>query len=399
MKNTKVIKTGILQTASSNLLETAARLKLDETLTRKLHDPIERIEMTINPVLENGKMVHIKTFIVRHNDALGPSKGGIRMTENVTIDDITGLSMEMTWKCALIGVPFGGGKSGIACDPAKLSAVDKEIIIRSFTRNGRRHIGPEVYIPAPDMGTNQFDMGHIRDCISYSEGISITKGCYVTGKPVILGGIVGRTEATGKGVVFALKAACEKRGMSLQGVKVIVQGLGNVGGIAAREIVKEGAIVVAVEDITGALYNNDGINIPELLDFIAQKGGVKGYPGAKPMPREKFFSYACDILIPAAAGSQITAENAGGIKAKIIAEGANAPTTPEADKILNRRNIFVIPDILCIAGGVFVSYLEYTQETQREQMTLEEVEKRLADRMRDKFNDCLLYTSPSPRDS
>ena len=391
MKDKRIIH-GILQTASENLREAAIRLKLDDSMYRKLKDPTEKIEITINPVLENGKMVHIKTFVVRHNDALGPSKGGIRMTESVTIDDITGLAMEMTWKCALIGVPFGGGKSGIACDPSKLSAVDKEIIIRSFTRGARRHIGPEVYIPAPDMGTNQADMGHIRDCISYSEGISITKGCYVTGKPVILGGIVGRTEATGKGVVFSLKAACGKKGIDLAGSRVAVQGLGNVGGIAAREIVKHGAIIVAAEDITGAVYNSSGIDINALLEYVAKNGGVKGFSGAKPMPNEKFFAVDCDILIPAAAGSQITAGNAGSIKAKIIAEGANAPTTPEGDKILNKKNIFMIPDILCNAGGVFVSYLEYTQETQREQMTLQEVEKRLEDRMNDRFNEVYDYS-------
>jgi glutamate dehydrogenase/leucine dehydrogenase len=382
----------ILGTAAENLRQTAARLKLPEGIHQKLTEPLERIEVTVNPVLSNGKMVHIKTFVVRHNDAIGPSKGGIRMTDSVTVDDVTGLAMEMTWKCSLIGVPFGGGKAGIACNPATLSPVDKETIIRSFTRGSRRHIGPEIYIPAPDMGTNQADMGHIRDCISYSEGVSITKGCYVTGKPVILGGIVGRTEATGKGVVFSVKAACERLGMNLKSARVVVQGLGNVGGIAALEIVKHGAIVVAVEDITGVVVNKAGLDMPALAAHVHKTGGVKGFAGGKAAPREKFFETDCEILIPAAAGSQITEHNASGIRAKIIAEGANAPTTPEGDEILNRRGIFVIPDILCNAGGVFVSYLEYTQETQREQMTLQEVERRLEERMNERFAEVFEYS-------
>jgi len=389
----QAVMSGILGTATENLRQTAARLKLQDQMYRKLADPLERIESTVNPMLSDGKMVHVRTFLVRHNDAIGPAKGGIRMTESVTIDDVTGLSMEMTWKCSLIGVPFGGGKSGIACDPTKLSATDKETIIRSFTRGARRHIGPEVYIPAPDMGTNQSDMGHIRDCISYSEGISITKGCYVTGKPVILGGIVGRTEATGKGVVFSLKAACERLNMRLKGARVAVQGLGNVGGVAALEVVKQGALIVAVEDIAGAVEDSNGLDIAAIMEHVKRTGSIKGFSGGKPLPREKFFETDCDILIPAAAGSQITEKNAASIKAKIIAEGANAPTTPGGDEVLNKRDIFVIPDILCNAGGVFVSYLEYTQETQREQMTLQVVEKRLEERMNDRFAEVFEYGS------
>ena len=390
MKQT--IKPGsILGTAAENLRQTAARLKLSDGMYRKLADPQEKIEVTTNPMLSSGKMAHVQAFVVRHNDAIGPAKGGIRMTGSVTLDDVAGLAMEMTWKCSLIGVPFGGGKAGIACDPATLAPVDKETIIRSFTRGARRHIGPEIYIPAPDMGTNQTDMGHIRDCISYSEGISITKGCYVTGKPVILGGIVGRIEATGKGVVFAIKAACDRLGLILQGARVAVQGLGNVGGTAAIEIVKQGAIVVAAEDVTGVVVNKAGLDVPALAAHIRQTGGVKGFAGGKPAPRGKFFETDCDILIPAATGSQITERNALGIRAKIIAEGANAPTTPEGDEILNHRGVFVIPDILCNAGGVFVSYLEYTQETQREQITLQEVERRLEERMNDRFAEVFEY--------
>ncbi len=380
-------KDTILDTAIHNFRQAANRLNLDEPIYQKLLTARERIEVNINPALSGNKAANIKTFVVRHNDALGPAKGGIRMTPEVSLDDITGLAMEMTWKTSLIGVPFGGGKAGICVEPAQLAPADKEVIIRSFTRGVRRHIGPEIYIPAPDMGTNETDMAHIRDCVSYSDGISITKGCFVTGKPVILGGIVGRKEATGKGVVYTILAMCEKLGTDIREMRIAIQGFGNVGSVAAEQIVGCGAKLVAVADIFGAVINPDGMDMQELLKHYRKTGTVKGFKKAIKLDRDKIFEVDCDILIPAAAGSQITIENAGKIKANVIAEAANAPTTPQADEILNKRRIFVIPDILCNAGGVFVSYLEYTQETQREQMTLEQVESRLAERMKNRFND------------
>lgn len=378
---------GILQTAQHNFEMSAKRLGLDESIQHKIADPRERIEITLSPILPNGKVITVKAFVVRHSEALGPSKGGIRMTPEVTLDDVTGLSMEMTWKTALIDVPFGGGKSGIKADPMKLSPSEKEVIIRSFTRGAKRHIGPEIYIPAPDMGTNELDMAHIRDCISYSEGISITKGCFVTGKPVIMGGIVGRREATGKGVVQTVLAMCNKIGVDVKDMRVAIQGFGNVGSISAAEIAKRGAKVVAVADICGGVADSEGLDIETLIEHAKKKGCIKNFKGTEAFDGSRIFDIDCDILIPAATGSQITAKNAGKIKAKFIAEGANAPTTPEGDAILKKRHIPVIPDILCNAGGVFVSYLEYTQETQHEQMTLAEVERRLSDRMKKRFNE------------
>ncbi len=377
----------ILRTSLHNFESAAERLGLDESVRRRVLGPKEKVEVAINPVLPNGETANVKVFVGRHNDAIGPAKGGIRMTPDVTLDDITGLAMEMTWKTSLIGVPFGGGKSGIRFDPASISADAKEIIIRSFTRGVRRHIGPELYIPAPDMGTTEADMAHIRDCISYSEGTSITNGCFVTGKPVVLGGIVGRREATGKGVVYAVLAMCEKLGLDIGSTRVVVQGFGNVGSVAAAEIARHGAKVVGVADLSGGVANADGMDIDALHEHCSQSGTVAGFAGATEIDKDEVFGLDCDILIPAAAGSQITEENADSIRAKIVAEGANAPTTPQADEILNRRGVLVIPDILCNAGGVFVSYLEYTQETQREQMTLAEVEQRLADRMRQRFGE------------
>ena len=376
---------GILQTALWNVQQAASRLGLDEDLTRRIIEPVEQIRMAIHPQVANGEMLHVRVFVVRHNDVLGPSKGGIRMTDTVNLNEITGLAMEMTWKTALIGVPFGGGKSGIRCD-TKLKPTEKEILIRAFTRGMRRHMGPEIYVPAPDMGTNESDMGHIRDCISYSEGTSITAGCFVTGKPVVLGGIVGRREATGQGVVATIATACQRLNLSVSNLRVAVQGFGNVGSVAALVIAKQGATVVAVSDITGATFHKDGLDIPKLAEHVKTTGGVKGFAGGKDVSLDEMLEADCDVLIPAAVGSAITEENAGRIRAKIIAEGANAPLTPSADDILNDRNAFIIPDILCNAGGVFVSYLEYTQETQRDQITRDEVELRLKDRMTSTFD-------------
>ena len=385
--NMKQFADSILQTSLYNFEMVAKRLNLDEAIRRKVLEPKEKIEMNIDPVLPDGKVTNVKVFVVRHNDALGPAKGGIRMTPDVTLDDVTGLAMEMTWKTSLIGVPFGGGKSGIRFDPAPLSPNAKEVIIRSFTRGARRHIGPEIYVPAPDMGTNEMDMAHIRDCISYSEGTSITNGCFVTGKPVILGGVVGRREATGKGVVYIVLAMCEKLGLDISKMRVVLQGFGHVGSVTAAEIAKCGAKVVAIADLSGGIVNPKGLDIEALSHHVRKAGGVKGFKKATEFEGSRIFEVDCDIVIPAAAGSQITVENVNNIKTRIIAEGANSPTTPQADGILKERGILVIPDILCNAGGVFVSYLEYAQETQREQMTLERVEHRLADRMKQRFNE------------
>ena len=378
---------GILQTALHNFEASAQRLGLDSSIRNKIREPKERTEIRITPVLDGGRMAVCKCFIVRHSDALGPSKGGIRMSADVTLDDITGLAMEMTWKAAVIGVPFGGGKSGIQFDPTGISKNLKEILIRSFTRGALRHIGPEIYVPAPDMGTNEIDMAHIRDCISYSRGTSITDGCYVTGKPVILGGIAGRREATGKGVVYSILALCKRLGLAIARQRIAVQGFGNVGSVVVAELAHRGATVVGVSDVLACVTEPDGLDIAALRQHVQDTGSVAGFPKSRSSNRDQLFETECDIFIPAAGESQITESVAPEIKARIVAEGANAPTTPGADRILNDRKIHVIPDILCNAGGVFVSYLEYTQETQREQMTLDEVDKRLSERMTERFDE------------
>jgi len=378
----------ILESAVTNLAKIAPSLagEIDGELLAKIRLPKERIELLLAPQLSDGKIHVFRAFIVRHSEALGPAKGGIRMNENVTLDDVSGLAMEMTWKCALIGVPFGGGKSGIVANPLELSPVDKETLVRNFAHNALRHIGPLVYVPAPDMGTNEVDMGHIKDAISYGLGQATTQGCYVTGKPVILGGIPGRREATGRGVVICVAKALATVGVGLGEATAVVQGFGNVGSVVARKLHAEGAKVIAVSDIDGAVYNPDGLEIPALCEHHASIGTVKGFAGGQSIDGLEMLELPCDVLIPAATASQITVDNAPRIQARIVAEAANSPTDPEADGILAERGITVIPDILCNAGGVFVSYLEYTQETQQEQMTEQQVVTRLHDRMSERYD-------------
>ena len=382
-------KPTILETALINFEQAATMLKneIDPAILEQLRHFKEQIELLLAPQLEDGKVHVVPAFIVRHSDALGPAKGGIRMALNVTMDDIAGLAMKMTWKCAVIGVPFGGGKSGIVADARSLRDFDKETLLRSFTRAAHRHIGPQVYVPAPDMGTNEADMGHIKDAISYSAGQSTTHGCYVTGKPLILGGIPSRREATGRGVVMCLLEALKARGRRPDQTTAIVQGFGNVGSAAARELYRLQARVVGVSDLGGAVYNDSGLDIEALYEHAARTGSVKGFEGAGEVDGQTLLELPCDVLVPAATERQITADNASRIQASIVAEAANSPTTPPADQILNKRGTLVIPDIVCNAGGVFVSYLEYTQETQQEHMTVQEVRHRLRRRMTEKFQE------------
>ncbi|MCL2648054.1 MAG: Glu/Leu/Phe/Val dehydrogenase [Phycisphaerales bacterium] len=388
------MKTGasptILTNALANFDRAADLLKgqFGADLLAVLREPKERIELSMGPQGKDGSLRRVRGFIVRHNDALGPSKGGIRMSEAVTLDDITGLAMEMTWKCALIGVPFGGGKSGIVADARSINPFDKETIIRSFARNAHRHISPQVYVPAPDMGTNERDMGHLKDAIAFSQGVATTRGCYVTGKPVILGGIPGRREATGRGVVVCALKALQVHGIDPCKATAIVQGFGNVGAASATLFAEAGVKVIAASDITGAVFKADGLNVPALHKHASSAGGIHGYkaPGVKTIDGQAMLELPCDVLIPAASANQITIDNAKNIRAKMIIEGANGPTSVAADEILAGREIPIYPDILANAGGVFVSYLEYTQETQAEQMSEEAVRDRLTRRMQERFD-------------
>jgi len=380
-------RSNLLTTALANF-ERARQLIGDEysdDLIEKLRGPKERIEYKLTPKLSDGRVHTFDAFIVRHSDTLGPCKGGIRMTPDVTLDDVTGLAMDMTWKCALIGVPFGGGKSGIVAHPGLLSPDDKQVLMRAFTRDASRCIHPLVYVPAPDMGTNELDMGHMKDAISYSQGFATTQGSYVTGKPLIVGGVPGRREATGRGVAVSIAEAMRARSSTIDGARVIVQGFGNVGMAAASALDHLGAVVVGVSDASEAVYNDSGLDVSRLVEHATQTGGMTGNGQGEILDGGELLERPCDILAPCATANQITEKNAERIQARVIAEGANSPTNPAADAILKKRGVFVIPDILCNAGGVFVSYLEYTQETQHEQMTESAVIARLTDRMQERF--------------
>lgn len=359
--------------------------KINSDHVQRMRLPKARLELILAPRLGDGHNHVVKAYIVRHSDALGPSKGGIRLSPSVTLDDVTALAMEMTWKCALIGVPFGGGKSGIVAEPRGMTPTEKETIIRSFARNGAHEIGPVSYVPAPDMGTNERDMGHIKDAISWTRGWATTTGCYVTGKPVILGGIEGRREATGRGVANCVAEALRVFGIAENSATAVVQGFGNVGAVAAGLLHDMGVKIIAVGDIDGAVINLNGLHIPQLVAHVLATGTVSGFPGATQADTNEILELECTVLVPAAAGNVITSENASRIRARIVAEGANGPTTPEGDRVLHSNGVFVIPDILCNAGGVYVSYLEYAQETQQEQMELKEVNDRLYRRVTTKF--------------
>jgi glutamate dehydrogenase (NAD(P)+) len=338
-------------------------------------------ELTVNfPVRMDDSSVQIFTgFRVHHNTVLGPSKGGIRYSTHVNQDEIRALAMWMSWKCALVNLPYGGAKGGVIVDPNELSQGELANLTRRFTSEIILFIGPQIDIPAPDMGTNAQTMAWMMDTYSMTMGYSVP--AVVTGKPLIIGGSMGREEATGRGVIVCMLEALRQQGInrSPKDISVAVQGFGNVGSNAAKRAHELGFKVVGVTDVTGGLYNPRGLNIREILDYQRnmQRKTLEGYRGADKITNAELLELPCDVLIPAALEGQITADNAPRIKAKLIVEGANGPTLPEADDILNDRGITVIPDILANAGGVTVSYFEWVQGLQEYFWDEDEVYRRL----------------------
>jgi glutamate dehydrogenase (NAD(P)+) len=353
----------------------AEMLNLDPGLRRVLREP--RRELTVHfPVhMDDGSVQVFTGYRVQHNLGRGPAKGGIRYHQDVTLDEVKALAMWMTWKCAVVGIPYGGGKGGVIVDPKKLSLKELEGLSRRYFTEITVLIGPERDIPAPDVNTTPQIMSWFMD--TYSMHVGYTVPGVVTGKPISLGGSEGRNEATARGCVYTIVEAARHLGMDLTKTKVAVQGFGNAGSIAATLIVGEGATVVAVSDSTSGIRNVDGLDIPRVLAWKKEHGTVKGFPGAKNITNAEVLETACDILIPAALENQITVHNAARIKAKIVAEAANGPTTPEADEILYKRGVFLIPDILCNAGGVTVSYFEWVQDLNRDHWTETEVNAKL----------------------
>src|SRR5438128_2451763 len=364
----------------------AARLLgLDPGIWKMLTHPKRQITVSCPIQMDNGEIEVFTGYRVQYNITLGPAKGGIRYHPDVTLEEVMALAAWMTWKCAVVGIPFGGGKGGIACDPGKMSKAELEKLTRRYTADMIDVIGPESDVPAPDVNTNEQTMAWIMDTYSMHARHTVTS--VVTGKPLELGGSAGRREATGRGVLFVIREAAKKMGLSLKGAKVVVQGFGNVGSVAADLLAKDGAWIVGVSDVKGGIANPKGLDLPALMKHLAEKRTVAGFPGGTPVEGKKILEVPCDILIPAALENQITHVNASRISARIIAEGANGPTTHQADKILNKAGVMVIPDILANSGGVTVSYFEWVQDRQGYFWREHEVNERLEHIMVTAFND------------
>ena len=365
----------------------AERLHLDEGMRRVLREP--RRELTVHfPVkMDDGSVKVFTGYRVQHNLGRGPAKGGIRYHQDVSLDEVKALAMWMTWKCAVVGIPFGGGKGGVIVDPKKLSKKELEALTRRFFTEIEVLVGPEKDIPAPDVNTNAQVMAWMMD--TYSMHMGYTVPGVVTGKPISLGGSEGRNEATARGTVYCIVEAARHLGMELNKSTVAIQGFGNAGSIAATLITAEKATVVAVSDSTGGIHNPNGLEIPKVIGWKQEHGTVQGFPGSKDISNAQILEVDCDILIPAALENQITDRNAGNIKARLIAEAANGPTTPEADDILWKAGKFMIPDILCNAGGVTVSYFEWVQDLNRDHWSETEVNEKLKGIMVKAFQETL----------
>ncbi|NBC28338.1 MAG: Glu/Leu/Phe/Val dehydrogenase [Bacteroidetes bacterium] len=360
-------------------------LQLDEGLFQYLASPVKQVIVSIPVVMDDGKIKVFEGFRVIHDNVLGPSKGGIRFAPDVNLDEVKALAAWMTWKCAVVNVPFGGAKGGIRCNPKELSKHELERLTRRYTANLLEVFGPDRDIPAPDMNTDEQVMAWIMD--TYSMNSLKTETAVVTGKPIILGGSQGRKEATGRGVVTVTLAALSKMGLMPNKTTVVVQGFGNVGSVSAELMYEQGAKIIAISDISGGYYNAEGIDIPEAISYMnANNRSLEGYENAQPISNEELLELTCDVLIPAAKEDQIGRHNAHKIDAKIVAEGANGPVTANADSILEENGVMVIPDILANAGGVTVSYFEWVQDRQGYFWTEERVNRRLNRMMRSAFD-------------
>jgi glutamate dehydrogenase (NAD(P)+) len=353
----------------------ADRLGLDPTLRAILRTPWRELTVRFPVALDDGTTQVFTGYRVQHNVARGPAKGGLRYHPATDLDDVRALAMWMTWKCALVGVPFGGAKGGVTCDPRNLSPKELEAITRRFAHELTPIVGPDLDIPAPDVGTDAQTMAWFMDALAVSRGVS--DPAVVTGKPIALGGSLGRSDATGQGVVHCLTEAAGRAGIVLDGARVAIQGFGNVGEATARLLAQAGVRIVAITDVGGGVCDDLGLDVVRLRRFLEETGSIAGAPRTRPIDNETLFGLDVDILVLAALEGQITAANAGGVRARILAEAANGPTTPDADPILAANGVDVIPDILCNAGGVVVSYYEWVQNRQGLAWTAGEVAVRL----------------------
>ncbi|HET9324415.1 MAG TPA: Glu/Leu/Phe/Val dehydrogenase [Gaiellaceae bacterium] len=357
---------------------------VEEDVAERLRYPERALMMSVPVRMDDGSLRVLPGYRVQHSTVLGPTKGGLRYDPHVSMGECAALAMWMTWKCALLRLPYGGAKGGVRCNPRELSPREVERMTRRYTIELRPVIGPEEDIPAPDMATNEKTMAWIMDTYSMTEGHAVPE--IVTGKPISIGGSVFRREATGAGVVMLVELACKRLGWDLADQRCIVQGYGNVGGVAARELASRGATVLAVSDISGGVHAEAGLELDAVDSWIADHGSLEGYPDARHVSNTELLELPCDILVLAALEDQVTEENAARIDARMIAEGANGPTSLEADAILAERGIPVLPDILMNAGGVTVSYFEWVQDLGRLFWSRDEIRQKLADQLGDAFD-------------
>lgn len=346
----------------------------DERIRTKM--PRRAFLVTVPVRMDDGRTEVFAGYRVQHHLSLGPTKGGLRYHPDVTLGEVAALAMWMSWKCALCGLPYGGAKGGVACDPHKLSRNELERLTRRYTQEMIPFIGPHIDVMAPDLGTNEQVMAWMMDTYSMHQGNPVPQ--IVTGKPVALGGSLGRKEATGRGVAYLVNRALDYLGIKSQDTRVVIQGFGNVGSVAAQTLQRQGAKIIGVSDHTGGLFNKNGLDVNKLLDYQEKKGNLEGFRDrCEPISNEELLQLECEVLIPAAIERQITEKNVGKLRCRILAEAANGPTTPEADDVLRGTDIVVIPDILCNAGGVIVSYFEWVQDLQSFFWTEGEVNDRL----------------------
>lgn len=369
-------------------LDRAARLLgLDPNLADRLRCPKRALVVTVPVRMDDGRVVSHTGYRVHHNITLGPGKGGVRYSPTVSLEETTALAMWMTWKCAIMNIPFGGAKGGVCCNPLEMSRRELQALTRRFTSEIVMLIGPEKDIPAPDLGTGEQTMAWIMDTYSMQVGYSVPG--VVTGKPLVVGGSVGRREATGRGLVNLVATAMERLSLDPAKLTAVVQGFGNVGSVAAQELADRKVRVVAVSDFYGGAYDPGGLPVAELVRHVERGGKVPEFPGAAPVSNRDLLEIPCDILAPCATAGQITRENAARIRCRILAEGANGPTTLEADDILREKGVFLIPDVLGNAGGVTASYFEWIQDTQKFFWDIEEVNRQLERIMTGAFHEVL----------
>jgi len=378
-----------LLSAEARFDAAARRLDLDDGMQKVLRSSAREVTVHIPVQLDDGRLEVFTGYRVQHSIARGPAKGGIRYAPDVTLDEVRALASWMTWKCAVTNIPFGGGKGGIICDPMLLSPGELERMTRRYTAQLYEFIGPETDVPAPDMNTNEQTMAWIMDTYSMRSGH--TQTAVVTGKPIDLGGSRGRAEATGRGCMIVTEQALRKLGIERSSARVVIQGFGNVGGMAARLMARAGFKIIAIIEYDGAIYNDKGLDIRALAEHRALTGSINGFADGEEVPREEALYMETDVLLPAAKENVITSHNADRLRTKILCEGANGPTTYAADPILAERGIFVIPDILANSGGVTVSYFEWVQDRQGYFWNEQLVNDRLEEIMVNSFQDVVAY--------